>query len=343
MGVKEAMDADWLFCLSFAGWRPSDMIVNVWGNPRDCASTELPGRLKPWLAGTVSLNAYRYGKKELEDWLRVIGRYRRVFLYGYAAVLTDLADYCLGLRDSEVAANAARSICGVLTSAGRLHPPQREAMEKAFACRVHDQYGSREVPGVATECECGNMHLLTHAAYAEFLPLADDPDLLPEGMADGAHWDGEERSLPYRIVLTGFSNRAMPIIRYAIGDYGAPMAGGCACGRGYPLMRMDIGRIGDTLLAPDGRRLYSSYFVRHVSGLKGVGSFQFRQTELDAIHLFVTPGSGFGDETRNNLDLLRKTFPETVCPGAQLHLHLVEHLPKTPSGKHRQEVCEVRA
>ena len=342
-GVLEAMDADWLFCCSFAGWQPSDMIINIWGNPRDCTTTEIPGGVKPWLAGTLSLNAYRYGKNELAAWLKVIKRYRRVFLYGYTTVLADLAEHVLECRAKGTLGDL-RNVGGVLTTAEKLHPSQRKAIEDAFGCRAHDQYGSREVPGVGIECECGNMHLLTHAAYAEFVPLAaEELEAITFGVQDGPEGENGGDRLPRRIVLTGFSNRAMPVIRYAIGDYGAPKEGPCACGRGFPLMRMDIGRIGDTLLAPDGRRLYGSYFIRHVSGVKGVGAFQFRQTALEAIQLFVIPGSGFSDETRHTLEELQRSFPEKVCPGSQLHLHYVEDLPRTPAGKHRQVICEVQS
>lgn len=322
--VFDEMDANWLLSLSFAGWQPDDMVISIWGNPKDTLSAKLPGLLKPWLAGAAYLNAYRYGEKELEAWLTVIGRYRKVFLYGYATVLTDLAAFCLE-RNKGIA-----NVAGVITTAEQLYPAQRQAMETAFGCKVHDQYGAREVPGVAAECECGHMHLFTHAAYAEFLPFEED--------APG----GNGVPAPMRIVLSDLNNYAMPLLRYEIGDLGAPLEGPCPCGRGFPRMRMGVGRIGATLLLPEGGRLYSTMFIRQMYTVPGVQSFQFRQVSLRQVRLYIVRGNGFDSTSEAEIAELKKRFPISICPGAELSVHYVEELPRTQGGKHRQVVCEVR-
>ncbi len=327
MRLRETMESHWLHCLSFAGWTPSDMVVCVWGNPRDTASTQIPGGLRPWLAGQLTLNAYRYGKTEMQDWLGAIRRYRRVFLYGYTSALADLAEFML---DNDYSTPNVR---GVITTAEILDQSRRVLIGQAFGCRVHDQYGSREVPGVASECSEGGMHLLTHSAYAEFLPLAAG-----DNGADSL--DGEENSMR-RIVLTGLTNRAMPLIRYEIGDIGAPREGVCPCGRGFPLMQMSLGRIGTTLRAPDGKRMYSTFFVRQMYGLEGISAFQFRQTALDKVELYVVRGKRFSEISANKLENLQENFAKTLCPGMHLDLRYVDEVPRTSGGKHRHVICEV--
>jgi phenylacetate-CoA ligase len=298
------------------------MIITVWGNPRECLSAKIPGRLRPWLSGAAELNAYRYGPGEMEAWLKVIARYRRVFLYGYTTVLTDLAKFIIETNKT------VSNVAGVITTAEKLYLPQREVIISAFGCKVYDQYGSRETPGVAAECGHGHMHLFTHATYAEFLPLAD------------ISLDGDA-STPMRIVLSDLNNYAMPLLRYEIGDLGAPVDASCPCGRGFPLMRMGVGRIGATLLLPSGGRLYSTMFVRQMYHTPGVSAFQFRQTALRQVKLYIVRGKEYGAESERKLMELRERFPLNVCPGAELSIHYVEELPRTQGGKHRQVVCEI--
>ena len=61
-----------------------------------------------------------------------------------------------------------KGIKGVFCSAECLLKSQRKVIEKIFECKVYDQYGSRETPGVSCECPEGNMHILNNINYVEF-------------------------------------------------------------------------------------------------------------------------------------------------------------------------------
>lgn len=329
--LREAMEANWLLCLSFAGWKPSDMVISIWGNPRDTNSTRVQKGLRPWLAGQLVLNAYQYSKEEFKLWLAAIASYRKVYIYGYATVIADLAEYMLENNKK------APTVQAVLTTAERLHTEQREIITKAFGCKVYDQYGSREVPGISMECSEGNMHLLTHSAYAEFLPLAE------ENRAHILEAGGDEDEGLCRIVLTSLTNHAMPLLRYEVGDYGAPQEGTCACGRGFPLMRMGLGRLGGSLVTPDGKRLYSTFFIRQLYGMDGISTFQFRQKTPEDVCLHVVRGPHFTENTANKLVELQNRFERELCVGLRLKIEYVEEVPRTAGGKHRHVVCEVEA
>lgn len=329
--LREAMESNWLLCLSFAGWKPSDMVISIWGNPRDANATHIKKGLRPWLAGQLVLNGYRYSKEEFKLWLAAIASYRKVYIYGYVSVIADLAEYMLENNKK------APTVQAVLTTAERLHDSQRETITKAFGCKVYNQYGSREVPGISMECAEGNMHLLTHSAYAEFLPLTEKTrtHVLEAG-------GGEDEGL-CRIVLTNLTNRAMPLLRYEVGDYGMPQEGACACGRGFPLMRMGLGRLGGSLIAPDGKRLYSSFFIRQLHGIEGISAFQFRQKTCEDVRLHVVRNSRFTESTAHKLVELQNRFERELCVGMRLTIEYVEEVPRTAGGKHRYVICEVEA
>ncbi len=316
--VAKELEAHFLLMLSLAGWTPDDMVVSLWGNPRELLSSSTPKHIKPWLSGMVTLNAYRYDTKSMEMWVKVFKRYKRVLLYGYSTVITDFAKYCMKN-------NITLPIFAVMTTAEILEPNQRESIEKAFSCKVFDQYGAREMPGVASECEHGNMHLYTSAAYAEFLPVEDSNTTLEQ----------------QKIILTSLNNYTMPMLRYEIGDLAAPKNEQCACGRGYPLMQMEVGRIGASLKLPEGGRLYSTMFVRQMYHITGIEAFQYRQTELRHVDLYIVKNDTFTSQSEEKLNELILKFPISVCPGANLQLHYVEDIPRTIGGKHRQVICEV--
>lgn len=312
----DVMQGSFMLGLSFAGWKPSDMIVNIWGNPRDTGSARPSVSLKHWLSGSMTLSAYRYGRKEMDDWLEVLARFRRVFVYGYVSVLSDLAEHILASGRTPL------SVCAVMTSAEKLHDHQRALIAQAFGCRVHDQYGSREVPCIAVECDHGGMHLLTHSAYVEFLPEAGS-DLT-------------------RLVVTGLTNRTMPLLRYEIGDYATPLSQSCSCGRGFPLIRMDIGRIYDFMLASSGSKIHGAYFVKIIKAIEGVLSFQFRQTIPGEVELLATCREDVSETCTAQLKALPQCVARDHGDEIRLRVHIVPEIPRTIGGKHRYIVCEVQ-
>ncbi len=104
-------------------------------------------------------------------------------------------------------------------------------MESAFACKVFNQYGSREIPNIACECRYGNQHVFTDMVYLESI-----------------HEDGADK-----LIVTALTNRTMPFIRYDIGDSGTLKAGDCPCGSPFPMMAMGVCRSNDLIKTRSGK------------------------------------------------------------------------------------------
>ena len=77
------------------------------------------------------------------------------------------------------------------------------------------------------------------------------------GIVEFLRDDGSKASAgePARLVCTGLTNRAMPLIRFDIGDTGILSDKKCACGRNFPVMEKIVGRTDDIIVTPDGRRV----------------------------------------------------------------------------------------
>src|SRR5260370_23422080 len=86
------------------------------------------------------------------------------------------------------------------------------------------------------------MHVNADSVYVETM-CADETGALTRPARPG-----ESGS----VIVTDLTNRAMPIIRYQVGDVAAMTDRVCSCGRGLPLLERLEGREADYVLTPAG-------------------------------------------------------------------------------------------
>lgn len=248
--ARDETQANWLLCLTFAGWTQADMVVRLYASSGGEAGDLLRPGVREWLAGTLSVDACAHTPEDVPKWVRAIRRCGRAYLLGSAHVMSEMASYIekSGIRPANVR--------GAVASCGGANPEQRQRIGASFGCAVHALYGCAEVPCIAMECAQGNLHMLTHSAYVEFAPDAECG--------------------PPHVLVTDINNRAMPMIRFATGDRAVPLAGECACGRGFPLMRM-AASAETWFQAADGSFLPGGELSRQVAELCGGTDVRLRQ------------------------------------------------------------------
>ena len=86
------------------------------------------------------------------------------------------------------------------------------------------------------------------------------------------------------VVLTTLHNFAMPLIRYAIGDF-AEVGASCPCGRGLPVLRRIHGRARNLVRLPDGSRHWPSFPAEDWLAIAPVRQFRLRQTGAERIEV----------------------------------------------------------
>lgn len=311
--AMERKQAGFMRSLTWGGWKLGQPIAMIWGGLQEIGKQEsLAARAKTALSGTYLIGSYRYDQSMFPAWMDLIRRNGIRHLYGYASVLHRMA------RSLRETGRRMPRIDAVYSTAETLHPEHRATIEEVFQCCVHDQYGSREVANVASECDRGNMHIQTDMVYAEFVPAAAGDTSSPPG-----------------IVLTGFTNYAMPFIRYGIEDLGAARAGTCPCGRPFPLMDLRIGRRNDHFLKPNGEYVYPAFLTRLLDDVDGIASFQFHQRTTELISLRYVRDERFGPESERALRALEETVRSELDWQVGLQLEEVDELPVLDSGKHR--------
>ena len=115
----------------------------------------------------------------------------------------------------------------VISTFGETVQPELEARIAALPnCRHRDRYASEETGVIAALCPtCRQYHPADEHLVVEILDESDAP-------ARPGAWG--------RIVLTNLYNRAMPLVRYEIGDVAVAAKGGCI--RGRPIFARVLGR-----------------------------------------------------------------------------------------------------
>lgn len=304
----ELMRAGMMRGFMMSGWRPGQKVLNFWGARQDVAAGGVFGlgsAWSDWVAAEKTIGATEFTEAKLQEWARFVQQYRPVLLYGYPSAMSELARYILAER-----LVMPRSLIGVYSTAEMLTDAQRDLMQQAFACKVFNQYGCREVPNIAWECRHGNMHV-----FADLVRL--ESELI----------EGEEQ-----LLVTSLTNRLMPFIRYQLGDSGKLLDDECGCGSPFPLMEMGLCRQNDLIRTRSGKRIHPGFFHHLLDGQTQVQQFQWIQRAPDRIELNVVASQPLDASVQAALS-------ETLCRKLEdrvtLQVNRVEEIPRTVSGKHR--------
>lgn len=210
-----------------------------------------------------------------------------------------------------------RTLRMVMTESELLLPEQRMAFSHAFGVPVFDEYSAFEVLNISYDCHHGRAHLSEDRLVVEIVD--DDGRPLP---------DGEEG----RVVVTAFMERAMPLVRYDLGDRGRIVPDPCPCRRRFRTLELTTGRVNDYVDLGDGRRLYPDTFLHLAATHPGISECYVHQHREGTVELFAMPEDGSGDE-------LRRTVPTRLFEAAggpfDLKLTLTDEVRTTAGGKGR--------
>jgi phenylacetate-CoA ligase len=199
----------------------------------------------------------------------------------------------------------------------------RAAAREAWGVPLSDAYSAQEVGCIALQCpDHPHYHVQGEGVLVEVL---DD--------AGRACEPGEVG----RVVLTPLHGFAMPLLRYANGDY-AEVGGPCPCGRGLPVLRRVCGRVRNMLTLPDGRRLWPSFPAELFTGVAPVRQFQLEQVDRERIRVRLVADRPLAEGELHELE--RRLVARFGHP-FHLELAQVEHIPRTPGHKYEDFISRV--
>jgi len=259
----------------------------------------------------------------MRAYLQEIDTYHPKVLRGYSSNLYELAQF------AEQEGIAIHPPGVVISSAGTLYPALREKMAKVYGCRVVNHYGSREMHCMAMECpESGSLH---YSALTHFIEVLDEQGRpCPPGV------EGD-------LVITALLNRAMPLIRYRIGDRGALAERPCPCGRGLPVLAKLSGRRVDCFWTREGKMVPGEYFIYllavHLHD-NPISKFQVLQERHDALRfrLVLRRDQTLEEAVRREIEEKTRLVMGSQCT---LEFEFVGDIPPAPSGKYFYTLCSI--
>ncbi|MDW7774301.1 MAG: hypothetical protein SCH71_15555 [Desulfobulbaceae bacterium] len=261
-------------------------------------------------------SSYHLSPANLGFYVQKLREIQPHFIDSYPSSISTLAQYMLENNLDGIRPKA------IITSSETLLEYQRKTIEEAFHCPVFDQYGCAEQVVFISQCEHGTYHIHPEYGYVEFL------------REDGSQAEPGEEA---RLICTGFTNRAMPLIRYDIGDTGILAKDQtCPCGRNFPVIEKIVGRTDDILVMRDGRRVGRLDPV--FKGLQTIKETQIIQEDLDTVTLKIVPGEEYSQqEAEVIIHELKKRLGTQVA----VSIELVDSIPRTAAGKFRAVISKV--
>ncbi len=315
---EEKRNAAALMADQWSGWKLGMKKAAIWGNP-PVASTFKQKVRAAFLERCIFLDTMCLNDQSMGEFVQKWHAEHPQAIFGHSHSIYILARYLDEKGVSDIRPTS------IVSTSMMLLQHERDLIEKVFQCPVTNRYGCEEVGLIACECEQHNgMHLNAEHLFIEFLREDGTPAAPGE---------------PGRIVLTDFSNRGMPLLRYRVEDVGVPSDRVCACGRGLPLMERVEGRVADFLIAPNGSRVAGVSLVeRTLTKIAGIEQMQLVQEERNALIVNRVKGSDFSPATDN---ALREEF--MVVFGAEMRVDIrdVEKVPQEASGKYRFSICRI--
>jgi phenylacetate-CoA ligase len=298
-----------------------DPEVVLWGSPVELSKQDRLKTLRDRLLRSYLLPAFAMSEAKMRVYLQDIARIKPRMLFGYASALALLARFA----EAESIDMSGLGIKVAFTTGETLFPEQRAVIEKTFATKVANGYGSRDAGFIAHQCQQGSLHQSAEHIIVELLDESGRPT--PIGQI------GE-------IVITHLATSDFPFIRYRTGDMAVASVAPCACGRGLPTFANVHGRSTDFVLTRSGETMHALALIYEVRDRPGVKAFKFIQAEDLSLELLVVPGADF---TRETEDAIRTGIEKRMGQGTVLTLQRVENIPPEKSGKYRYVVSRAFA
>ena len=321
----------------WSGYRLGQRVAKVWGNP-EYRHFGLKGRLRNFFFDrAVHLDTLNLTDKRIAAFVAQLRRHRPGLIFGHAHSLYLLA---CSLKKSGLAGIRPN---GIISTAMLLHDWQRTVIEQVFGCPVTNRYGCEEVSLIASECERHHgLHVNCDSVYAEINEEPNPPTPFPRregGVSPSPLGGGVGEGSAGKLLVTDLSNRAMPLIRYQIGDMVVGSSRKCRCGRGLPMLERIEGREADYVLTPSGSLISGISLTENFALLiTGAAQVQIVQESLSHIRIRLVPDESFSDASYRQIDAL---VEDTFGSELQYEVELVDAIAQEPSGKYRFCISQV--
>ena len=247
----------------------------------------------------------------LEFYLKNIIKFKPVYISGFPSSIAALASF--GQRKKiDFPKNLVEAI---FTTSETLSDEMRFSIETFFKSKIYNQYSASEGAPFIFECRKGNLHLDLQSGVFEVLDNNDKP------AASG------------RLIVTSFTSKGTPLIRYDIGDSIELSDKKCNCGNNNPIINRILGREDDFLFSLENGKTNLVNLANAIKDVKGIVKTQFIQNDINKVNINMVVDVNEYDNYQKSvlLNNLRSRLGNKIV----LEINLLENIPTAKSGKFR--------
>lgn len=258
---------------------------------------------KQMLYSTFHLN-----ENNMSYYIESLNSFKPAALDGFFSSILDIANYIerynITLTFTPIA---------IFPTSETLTEEGRKQIEKAFKCKVYNQYGSAEGAPFISECSKQNLHMELASGVFEYFDSSEE-----------------------EILVTSFTTNGTPLIRYRIGDSLTldTLNVNCECGISTPIVKEIHGRKLDFLYTSDGGKINSANIANIFKNIpNAIIKAQLIQDTMDEIKIILeTDKDLYKKEFDNKIkDEIKHKFGEKT----NVIIQHVNQIPKEKSGKFR--------
>ena len=249
------------------------------------------------------LSIFHMKEENFPAYIEELNRFRPAALDGTPTAMLEIALYLLK-HDLRL----DFPLIAIFPTSETVTPEMRQLIEEAFQAPVFDQYGSSEGAPIISECRERKLHLHHETGIIE--PYGDL---------------GE-------VVVTCFTTRGTPLVRYRIGDRMTLGREACTCGLNGPVIESIDGRGTSFIVSEKRGKVFEGDITTIARELpNSVLRLQVEQHELNHVTLRYIP-----DEQRfvpKHEKILLREMQKLLGSSMKVTLEPVQQMKQEPNGK----------
>lgn len=307
---------------AFSWWEisPADNIGIIHRRVPIKLISQLKNRALWWPTKRAYLNASSINNENIKIFIDELVSNKTVWLQGYVGALEHVAEYML---NNNIQINTLKLIW---STAAPLSNNVRFKLEKAFGCKVMNQYGCNEIANIAQQCPT-NEYLHINYDYVHI-------DIIDKNSKNIIDQEGD-------ILVTNLESFVCPLIKYRLGDKGTILSTPCSCGNPLPLLKPVKGRISDSVYTPDNNTYIDGNYLNSIFDDYPLlfSQFQVYQKADFSITLKVKIYQD-NDETLLALKHIKERLEQDVEHKIPITIQIVNHI-DDDHGKIRYIISEI--
>lgn len=208
--------------------------------------------VKDYLNNITYFSTFHLNEKYILSMIEELNNSKIEFMAGFPSAIYDIA-YIWKKNNIPIKIK----LKAIFPTSEPLDETKKQFLKEFFNCAVPDQYASSEGAHFIYECPHGTLHYDMHSGIFE---IVDN-----------------------RLLVTSFTTKCMPLIRFDIGDMIEldDSCKICKCGSKMPIVNKIIGRTTDYLYSPERGKVTVSNISNVVKYLKGIRKLQIIQNDND--------------------------------------------------------------